>query len=86
MPEHIWPADNFTATRRMVQCPDCLGHGFDLGSVRQPEQCPTCAGYGDILHPDEVEQIRKKLPGREDQLKYLKRQPEYQDGFGRFGT
>ena len=79
-----WPEDlNYTRTSRMIACPDCPerpGCNIHSPNPEIPEPCPTCAGYGDILHPDEVEESRKKAIKRAEFLKDLKPWPEYIEG------
>lgn len=74
MPNHLYPADSFTAIIRMIACPDCLlrpGCNVHSPNPEIPEPCPTCAGYAQILHPEEVEVQRRKAIARSEFLKGL---------------
>lgn len=88
MPSNLWPADPFTAILCMIACPDCLTRpGFNIHSLNpeQPEPCPTCAGNGDILHPDEVERLRRRAVQRSEVLKELPK-PDFEERKWRYGA
>jgi hypothetical protein len=84
MPNHLIPADPFTAVIRMIACPDCPtrpGCNVHSPNPHVPEPCPTCAGYGDILAPEEVELYRRKAMA----LKDLPR-PDFEERVWRYGS
>lgn len=71
MPNHLWPADNFTATIKTIPCPDCIERpGRNLSSLESTALCPTCAGYGNILAPEEVERTKADRAAMEQQGAY----------------
>jgi len=88
MPNHLIPADSFTAVIRMVDCPDCPerpGCNVHSPNPEVPEPCPTCAGHGDILAPEEVERYRRKAVQRSQFLKDLPK-PDFEERTWRYGS